>query len=276
MAPQDHSRFGRLLQIILPNGGYVLGTLKAYFDESESPKGLPFFCVAGYVFEPQKAIEFDREWREMLRDFSLPYFHMTSCEARAKPFENLEREVRTAIQRRAARIVNASMSFGVVVSVDPAAYLELIPAHPLIARQPYSFCVYGCFMAVRQCVNALNYDGKIAYIFEAGQQHQEDTDRLMREYMNIPSSAEMFRYQSHTFIKKAESTMLQAADLLAWHCMKNFQRTDNGEYSRDDFAEFFVDDRYRRWHFDRNGLEEHAAMINGVIETYPDAGKLKF
>lgn len=273
MISTEHGHFVRLLQIILPNGGYVFGTLEAYFDESESRRGAPFLCVAGYVFEAQKAIEFDREWRQMLKDFDLPYFHMTSCEARAKPFESLEREVRTAIQRRAARIVNASMSFGVVVSTDPAAYLELIPAHPLIARQPYSFCVYGCFMAVRQRVNALNYDGKIAYVFEAGQEHQEDTDRLMREYMNVPSSAEMFRYQSHAFIKKTESTMLQAADLLAWHCMKNFQITDHGEYSRDDFVEL-IDDRYWRWHFDRNGLEEHAKMINRIIATYPDAGKL--
>jgi hypothetical protein len=249
-----------------------MSLLRAYFDESEAQLGPPFMGVAGYVFDPASEVEFDREWREMLDDVSLPFFHMTSCEAREEPFSHLEYEVRLAIQGRAGRIVNKWMTQAVVVSVDPIAYNELTPQHRLVPRNAYAFCVNGCFHAVRQRSNETNFVGEIEYFFEAGQKHQEDTDSLMREYMSAPDSSEMFRYKSHTFINKTDSTILQAADLLVWHCMKNHQLTERGDYSRDDFAAL-VDDRYWRWHFDRPMIEDHAEMIARLAEQYPDAGK---
>ena len=267
-----HADFVRLLDIALPSGDYVMAVIEAYFDESQSHTGNPFLCVAGCVFKPKQAIAFDGDWRKMLDDFDLPYFRMSACEARAEPFEHLEREVRIAIQGRAARIINEHILHGVVVSVDPEEYMKITPPHPLIARQPYTFCVYGSFIAVRQRANADKYDGKIAYFFEAGQEHQEETDRLMREYMSAPDSQETFRYQSHSFVKKQDSMLLQAADFLAWHCATNFQRTESSGYSRDDFVEF-VDDCYWRWHYDKAGIEEHAEIIRRADAAFPDARK---
>lgn len=228
--------------------------------------------VAGYVFDPTSAAEFDREWREMLDDVELPFFHMTSCEAREEPFTHLEYEVRVAIQRRAGRIINKWMSHAVVVSVDPVSYNELIPQHPLLPQNAYTFCVNGCFHAVRQRLNEKNFQGRVEYYFEAGQKHQNETDALMREYMNAANSVETFRYRSHTFLKKTDSSMLQAADLMVWHCMKNHQLTEECAYSRDDFAEL-VDDRYWRWHFDREWIEDHVQALIRLVKRFPDAGK---
>jgi hypothetical protein len=273
MMPNGHADFVRLLDITLPNGGHALAMIEAYFDESESHTGKPFFCVAGYTFEQAQAVKFDGEWRRMLDDFDLPYFHMTACEARAEPFTHLEFEVRTAIQTRAVRIIKESICYGVVVSVDPEAWHKIMPPHPLTPRTPYSFCVHGSFVAIKQRADAENYHGKIAYFFEAGQEHQEETDRLMRQYMDVPDSMEIFRYQSHTFIRKKDSTLLQAADLLAWHCANNYQRVCRGGYSRDDFVNLAKDDRIYNWHFNEAALEEQADIIKRVAAANPDAGK---
>ncbi len=67
--------FTRLLEILLPHGEQVLVTIEAYFDESGTHAGSPFLCVAGYLFEATKRREFDTEWRTMLADFDLPFFH---------------------------------------------------------------------------------------------------------------------------------------------------------------------------------------------------------
>lgn len=272
MMASRHAKFAQFIGNALPSGGCIMRMLEAYFDESQSHKGKPFLCVAGCIFESEQAIVFDEKWRVMLGDFDLPYFRMSACEARAKPFEHLEREVRTAIQGRAARLINEHISHGVVVSVNPEEYIRITPPHPLIAKQPYTFCVHGSFVAVKQMADADKFDGKIAYVFEAGHEHQNETDKLMRYYMNAPGSIDIFRYQSHSFVGKQDSTPLQAADFLAWHSTTNFKRTESDHYSRNDFAEF-VDDRYWRWHFDRSSIEQHAEIVRRADAAFPEAGK---
>ena len=61
------SHFSELLQYpLLRNGGHVVAVIQAYFDESGTDDGSKFLCVAGYIFEKEKAIAMDAEWQAML------------------------------------------------------------------------------------------------------------------------------------------------------------------------------------------------------------------
>src|SRR5438105_4019181 len=51
MECQSSGIIGRLLEILLPQNGYVMQLAEAYFDESGSHDGSPVLCVAGYIFE---------------------------------------------------------------------------------------------------------------------------------------------------------------------------------------------------------------------------------
>ena len=56
-----------------------MAAAEAYFDESGTGADALDLCLAGYVFERDRAVAFDLEWRQMLSDFGLPYFHMKEC-----------------------------------------------------------------------------------------------------------------------------------------------------------------------------------------------------
>lgn len=269
MISAGHEDFVRLLHIVLPNGGYVLGMIEAYFDESGTHASSPFLCVAGYLFEAADCRKFNVEWRSMLEDFELPYFHRAPCESGDPPFDKLNHVLRRAIRNRAAKIIMAHATCGIGVSVEPASYEKIMPKHALVG-DAYTFCATGCFHAVRTWGDRHEYQGKIAYFFESGAPSQGAANKIMALRVAGPEGRKAYKYRSHSFLLKEQSTPLQAADILAWHWRDQCLRASSNTKIHPDFVPL-IDDRTFVWHFDDNELHEFAEAVRKTAAEVPNA-----
>lgn len=249
--------------------------MEAYFDESGSHNGAPILCVGGYLFEREHCASFDTEWREMLCDFQIPYFHMVDCENGNPPFDKLRRHLREAMVRRASRIINQSMSYGVVIAVNEDEYNEIMPEHPLIGSA-YSFVARQTFNAIKTWAEREKYNGPISYFFEAGHSHELDADRIMQEHVRSSEVRSSVRYYKHEFLRKEEVLALQAADLLVWHYHNDWCSYLRGQGSRNSYASLIdgaAPENYWHFYWDKNLLRDQAKRINQLIEKYPEAGR---
>ena len=65
--------FPRLIDVLLPKGGYVVAMIEAYFDESYGQfGGGPVLCLAGYLMESEQAKRLCEEWQAVLDWKGLP------------------------------------------------------------------------------------------------------------------------------------------------------------------------------------------------------------
>lgn len=66
---------------------------------------------------------------------------------------------------------------------------------------------------------------RVAYVFEAGHVGQTEAQDFMRGATRAAESLEAYRHYSHGFVPKTDSSLLQAADLLAWEWAKCYDET---------------------------------------------------
>lgn len=221
--------------VFLRSGDFV-ATINAYFDESERGR---WFCVAGYVFKKSRLKLFERHWRIMLADYSLPYFRMSACNAHKKPFDSLSETQCIAVATKAIELIKEYSAVGFAIAVNPASLEQTLKgeARNGLLSTAYEHCVWTALVAVRSWVDETRQKGQIAYFFESGCQHQTKANRLMQAIFAKSNLRDKYRYQSHSFIPKA-SYPEQAADLLAWQFMKECTRLSEGakRAARKDYA----------------------------------------
>ncbi len=213
----------RLLDIVLPSGGYVVQMVEAYFDESGGDKGSPVLCVAGYIIEKDACVKLDSEWADVLNNFNLPFFRMSACAHGIEPFDKLTMPERIEVEKQCIAIIRRNISYGIAVTVEPKVFDAVMPKSEEIGSA-YSYCAHTCLTAVKSWAKETNYSGKIAYFFESGHGSQSEANRIMNRIFNMPELKESHRYASHTFADKKEVRALQAADLIAWQWFTDHKR----------------------------------------------------
>ena len=211
--------------VFLRSGDFV-AAINAYYDESARGQ---WFCVAGYVFKKSRLKLFERHWRAMLADYGLPYFRMSACNARRKPFDKLSEAQCIAVATRAIELIKEYSAVGFAIAVNPASLEKTLQgeARNGILSTAYEHCVWMALVAVRSWADENGQKGQIAYFFESGDQHQTKANRLMQLIFAKSNLRDKYRYQSHSFIPK-DSYPTQAADLLAWQWMKECTRLSEG------------------------------------------------
>jgi hypothetical protein len=225
---------GRLLDILLPSGGYTLQMIEAYFDESGSHDASPVLCVAGYIFEKDPAILLDKEWLEALNRYEIPYFRMSQCASGAPPFDKFDKFQRRQIVIDMINIIKKYASCGIEVTVEQSMFDDIAPKAPEIGSS-YTFCLDACVVGIKRWADKINYNGEIAYFFESGHKSSNEANRYMNNLFNIPQFRQDYRYASHVFADKKKVRPLQAADILAWQSFTDYKRKTIGKLSRQDF-----------------------------------------
>lgn len=232
----DSRPFVQLLSAVLPNGGALVVLAHVYFDESGTHDGSPVMTMAGYVMLSEQAQRFSRDWSKYLKKMNIPFAHQTDCALGFGHYEGMSVDLRTTIQKELISHIKRRTIIGVGVSVDPNYFRDQMRGLDA-AISPYSFCMLGCLTAVRSWADRTDFQGKIAYFFEAGHEHSDEASALMN-YIPVAEDgrASAYRYLSHTFIDKREAPPLQAADMLAWQLCKYHKDKLNGKTSpRQDF-----------------------------------------
>lgn len=227
--------FSRLVDVLLPAGGYLLAWVEAHFDESIAHTGKPILCVAGYLIGSEQAKRLDVEWRRVLSKRSLPYFRMSACAHGNAPFQKLSRDERIAVEKSMIECIKRRTILGLGATVNVAEFEQLMPQHPLIGT-PYTFCAQVVIGGVQNWIKERNYQGKVAYFFEAGHQSASEADALMRKTFHDPVLRHASGYSGHSFVDKVEAPPIQAADLLAWHSYTELRHRFENRPRRKDFA----------------------------------------
>jgi hypothetical protein len=187
-------------------------SFEAYFDESGSDDESKILVVGGYLFETDRARRATKKWRQVLRDYDLPFFHMVDCAHHVKPFDKLTADQCIEVEKRMIDLIKRYATLGFVAIVNPKRYQNRKK------EDAYSSCVQLCAMAIASMLLASNTPARVALIFEDGHANGPKANNYLK---NLSSSDALSSvYGSHKFAKKEEQPLLQAADLLVWQYAK--------------------------------------------------------
>jgi hypothetical protein len=234
--------------------------VKSYFDESYDKELL---CVAGYMFTSRQARELDEDWRKMLIRYQrLPYFRMSACNAHEHPFDRLTDGECIKIATEAIGLINKYASIGFAVTVDQAAFSEVITSKGVFSTS-YELCSWLSLVCVKTQADRLFPLSPMSFFFEAGFQHQGVANKMMNRIFKIPSLRKMYRYKAHAFVDKTECRPIQAGDLLAWQWYKNATRQAKGLIKRrGDLAALLAGSHHYTLHLDAERLQRLVEAIN--------------
>lgn len=207
-----HAESSRFLRILLPNGGNLVATSQAYFDESYEDRKPRILCVAGYVFRKSRAIQFGQEWSRYLRSKGLPYFHANECAHGVGVFEG--RADTHEVARKLIALTKAKSEFGVAIAVDQDVYAEVFDA-PRFMPTPYAFAITNCCYQIAHYRSERAILAKTEFNFEQGHRHAGDAHTYLRFLLRSDEFGSRVGYRSHSFVPK-ETPHVQPADLLAW------------------------------------------------------------
>lgn len=134
----------RLIDVLVPEGGYLSIPLEVYFDESGSHDGAHALCVAGFMFERAKAIAFAIEWRGWLGFYGLPYFRMSECAHGNGPFKKLGKKNCIRLEKKLIGVINRYAEAGFAISLVEKDYGGIMKQLNPIKGGPYSFAAFSC------------------------------------------------------------------------------------------------------------------------------------
>jgi Protein of unknown function (DUF3800) len=255
-----HESLARLISVVAPGARDLVAVMEAYFDESGSHDHAGVLCVAGYLYQKDDCLNLDWQWKEVLDQYDLPFFHMVDCAHGNKPFDKLCKRDRIIVATRMIELIKKYMSYGFSVTIDEDQYNSWrVEDYPLFPSA-YSWCCYICTIAVAGWANEHQSDGEISYFFEAGHRDEAESNRVMKSILDIPA----FRYRSHAFVKKIDARPIQSADILAWHAALFRKRLikDASTRPRADFRSLVARDTVT-FHGEKRMFDKiHAALLD--------------
>jgi hypothetical protein len=231
----SHEILARLIEILAPGERDIVAVLECYFDESGSHDGSPVLCVAGFLYEKERCKDLDLAWKDALDRFRLPYFHMVDCAHGSPPFKELSREERIAVETQMIGLIRSHATFGVAVALVESEYNELFPP-PSPLKDAYSYSCWLALSGIYGWIMRNQFDGKIAYFFEAGHKYQSEANALMAHIFNEPNLRQEYRYAGHSFIAKEQARPIQTADILAWQHATDCKKILNKQRRRADYS----------------------------------------
>jgi hypothetical protein len=203
----------RLIDISLPHGGYLVALYEVYLDESytgddEHP---PLFVVGGYVMHSDNARLMEKEWREVLESFGIDHFHMVDVAPCQNDFKHLGMDRCDQLNRQMIALIKKYVIEGFATIINPKK-LWLNATDP---GSVYAAAVEDCITMLCGVAKQHDPEAKILFFLEAGHIHQTIANQVINSRI-----ASMPVYSMHSFGKKKEVCLLQAADLFVWQLAK--------------------------------------------------------
>jgi hypothetical protein len=212
----------------------LVALIEAYFDESGSHSGSSALCIAGYLFEKTECQALDLAWKRTLEKYHLPYFHMVDCAHGNHPFDKLDRDQRIAVESEMIQLIRQHMLFGTAITVDEVEYNGWYARERI--GSAYTYCCWQTLAGIRSWLERNNFQGEVAYFFEAGHKNHAEANAIMNMIFSQPELRSGYRYSSHAFVDKKKVRPVQTADIFAWLHANHFKRRARGEFKpRGDF-----------------------------------------
>jgi hypothetical protein len=248
--------FNRLLEVMLPQGGYVMSLFDAFLDESYQD-GLPVLVVAGYLVEVEQARQMDVAWREVLARYKVPFFHMTdvaNCTNQHchSMYRHLGAKGCDAMAREMIALIKKHVALGFAAVGSTVHFDSDFP----ITSDLYSFALDQCVQTICawQLLKENNLEGsKIAFLFENGHESAPLALKLLNTRFGKDNINHKI-YGGASFKEKTEVPLLQAADVLAWQARKFIaDKITGARKMRGDFIELVKEKHCFSYFFTLNG-----------------------
>jgi hypothetical protein len=185
----------------------------AYFDAAGTSRDR-VMSIGGFVSDIKKWKRFETEWKKILDRESVTCFHMTDFVSSEREFKEWkgqsDRRRKFIADLVACARRNTNKAFGGALLVRDYDAVNKKYQLQENAGYPYSLCGHFCTYLVRKWQRK-NDVKNVLFMFEKGDQHQGDLDRLCAADDINPS-----------YPTKVDATPCQAADLLAWRTRYGF------------------------------------------------------
>jgi hypothetical protein len=207
--------------------------LTAFCDETHVQNSAEFSFVGGYIFDAEGQQRFTEKWAAVLRPLQsrgVRFFHAAPCHAGQDAFNNISFAERRALFGDLISLIRATAKCGIAVSLQDEIFKKAIERNKFqeFTGAKYTACSFRLLTAIAAWADENKFEGKIAYRFESGNEHQSEADFMMRQIENNSALSEQFRYGGHSFEAKDALLPLQAADLWVWLCQKMWYQENNG------------------------------------------------
>jgi hypothetical protein len=207
-------------------------SLAAYFDDSMANSGDERLIVAGYLNLGEKWDLFGKAWNECLNEPpSISYFRAVEANSRRGEFAEFTYNQRDAKVRRLSFIIRhfdpISFEFSMSTAENRKQLKDVAP-HGL--KNPHFICTFGAISMVARAISKTNTSGKIQFMFDEQQGVDKDMD-LFFDHMikNLPRGAQKLIQSPVHYGSDRDHPALQAADMLAWHLRRQYERVDVDE-----------------------------------------------
>jgi hypothetical protein len=195
--------------------------LNAYYDESGTHAGSPVTVMAGLVGDLNDWIEFDREWKKVLRKYGLTYVHAKHLFHRQGQHKNWSEEKRWrliadlmyVLQERKEIFVSRSF---LLESEFSKHYLSRKPERRERLDSRYALC-FRSFLHFLPDFHREHFSrGQIDFILEDGHRNAGDALRVFKEIKEDKDFLWRDTVGKLSFGRKEGYPALQAADLFAY------------------------------------------------------------
>jgi hypothetical protein len=194
----------------------------AYFDAAGNT-GTGVTIVSGWLASVDQWKRFDEDWRQLLKRYDVPYFHMKEFAHSKKVFSSWERdeERRTSFLCAAVDIIAAYVYSGFACVVTQDVFNRVNRTHKLSewAGNAYSLAGRDCVAHVRKWIRLHGNGAPVKYVFERGDSGKGHLMRVMeRDKYSMP----IFASSRDTPDGELGMLPLQAADFAAYEMRKAF------------------------------------------------------
>jgi Protein of unknown function (DUF3800) len=242
VTPVEASRFesaslGRLAISLRPGdpAGAIFMILTAYYDESGTHGDSPLTVLAGFVGHANDWVDFEREWRKILKKHNITHVRAKNLFHRQGPHKHwTEKQVYECfvdllyvIQERrrifASKTVLSEDDYKRFYVLDGCARRERLDTR-------YALCLRSLLHFYPQSHYCHDGSGIVNFILEAGHRNAGDALRVFNEIKEDKELPWREAVGSLTFGKKEDYPALQASDMLAYWFYKTQRRHRAGNY----------------------------------------------
>ncbi|MGA7831733.1 MAG: DUF3800 domain-containing protein [Terracidiphilus sp.] len=208
--------------------------LKCYADDSGSHRGEDsnLFVLAGYLLEEERWEQFSEDWDTQLkRDFPVEFFHMTDAESGDGKFEGIASEFRRRKVKDLALLIAGYQPIPIAVSLDKRDYNLIFKGiAPQERDNPYALLLFQLMRGIaefqkrRKQISGCECE-PVEFIFD--NQGPEELVTLSWYAGLVDAVPEPFKTimaNTPVFRSDRDFLPLQAADMLAWHVRRDFER----------------------------------------------------
>jgi len=206
--------------------------IAAYFDDSGTDPRHPALVMGECIATVENWTAFQEEWRCILEEHHLEYFHMTDFDNRQGQFhrDKFPEEHRIPLQVKLLATLKKRIQAIVVAATNKHDYFAA-QMERSYGCKIYAYTAYQCLSGVAQWADETGYDAPIAYVFDHGGGSRElggkgTLDDLRTDIVRDSQLRQRFRIkelESWSYGLMKSLNPLQGADVVAYEAWKDLQ-----------------------------------------------------